>query len=413
VRRPGVTIHLFSALLVLTACSGGEPPARRPQGVRDTLPNGIVMVRYGELPAGPVTPVDVDLRLGTVDGDPNLIFGDVRSVDAGGDGTIFVLDYQASEIRAFDSTGNFLRTVASRGEGPGEITEANGMVLVGDSVLWVQDHGKWMMIGITTLGEEAGRFPMPSLSYGYIWDGTVDHAGRVWKPRSHSDQDRSYPPKEGLLEGSVRDYLIVFDPDREVTDSVYLGESSFRTMIRRNARGGYTYRQIPFDSRPITAVDPAGGIWRTSSDRYRIARLSEEGDTTLVIESDTPAPPVTQEDRSGYVEAEAEEDPAQQRIAEEIAGLIHDTKPMISRLTIDDGGRLWVGRWRSGGMGSLLDIFSADGSYQGSVELGFEIPTYTPIRVRRGRIYTVVRDSLDVPFVVRTAAVEGAAPAGR
>lgn len=404
-RKPGARIHLSTMLLVLTACSGGEPSARRPSGVRDTLPNGIVRVRYGQLPSGPVKSVGVDLRLGTVEGDPNLIFGDVRSVEAGRDGTIYVLDYQASEIRAFDSTGTFLRTVASRGEGPGEITEANGMILVGDSVLWVQDHGKWMMIGITTLGEEVGRFPMPSLSYGYIWNGTVDDAGRVWKPRSHSDQDRSYPPEEGLLEGSVREYLVVFDPEREVTDSVYLGTSSFRTMIHRNARGGYTYRQIPFDSRPITAVDPAGGIWRTASDRYRIARLSEEGDTILVLESDAPAPPVTQDDRSGYVEGEVEQDPAQRRVAEEIAELIHDTKPMISSLTVDDGGRLWVRRWGTGGSTTLFDVFSADGSYQGSVELGFELSTYMPIRVRRGRIYTVVRDSLDVPFVVRTTDV--------
>jgi hypothetical protein len=47
------------------------------------------------------------------------------------------------------------------------------------------------------------------------------------------------------------------------------------------------------------------------------------------------------------------------------------------------------------------------------VELGFEIPPYTPIRVRRERIYTVVRDSLGVPFVVRTAAADLPVPAGR
>lgn len=393
---------LFPALTLLTACSGKGPAELKAYGARDTLQDGTILVRYEELPAGEVALAQVDLKLGTVDGDPNLIFGDVRGIEADREGTIYVLDYQASEIRAFDATGKFVRKVASRGEGPGEITEANGMVLVGDTVLWVQDHGKWMMVGISTYGEEIGRFPMPALSYGYIWQGTVDDHGRVWKHRSHSNQERVFPPEEGLTEGSSREYLVVFDPGREVTDSVYLGDAAFRTMIHRNNRGGYTYRGIPYDPRPITVVDPDGRIWRTASDVYRVARLSETGDTTLIIESRTPDPPVTEKDRSEYVDGEVQDDPEQRRVVEEIAGLMPETKPTISRLTTDELGRLWVGRTRVEGSGPIFDVFSADGSYQRSVELGFDLPSYMPIWVRHGRIYAVVRDSLEVPFVVRS-----------
>ena len=55
---------------------------------------------------------------------------------------------------------SFLRTVATRGEGPGEISGANGMQLVGDTMLWVQDHGKWMMLGLSTAGDEIARVPV-------------------------------------------------------------------------------------------------------------------------------------------------------------------------------------------------------------------------------------------------------------
>lgn len=393
---------LLLALMVFTGCSEEGPAVLNGRGVRDTLQDGTIVVRYEQLPAGERTLAEVDLQLGTVEGDPNLIFGDVRGVEADRDGTIYVLDYQAAEIRAFDAGGGFLRKVASRGEGPGEITEANGMVLVDDTVLWVQDHGKWMMIGITAHGEEIGRFPMPALSYGYIWRGTVDHDGRVWKHRSHSNQERVSPPEEGLTEASAREYLVVFDPVQAVTDSVYLGDASFRTMIHRNNRGGHTYRGIPYDPTPITVVDPRGRIWRTATDVYRVARLSETGDTTLVIECQAPAPPVTEEDRSEYVDGEVREDPEQRRIAEEIADLMRETKPAISSLTTDDVGRLWVGRTQVEGTRPVFDVFSADGTYQGSVQLGFDLPSYMPIWVRHGRIYAVVRDSLDVPFVVRS-----------
>lgn len=400
-RLPQAIVMLIPAMF-LAACSPGQTSNLEGAVSRDTLPNGTVVVHYGEMPAGEVALAEIDLSLGEIEGDPNFIFGDVRGIEAGRDGTIYVLDYQASEVRAYDDEGRFLRKVASRGKGPGEITEANGMVLVGDSILWIQDHGQWMMIGVSTEGEELQRFPMHVLSYGYIWSGTVDNRGRVWKQRTHSDQERTFPPEEGLTEGSGREYMVSFDPVADVTDSIYLGEGSFRTMISRNNRGGYSYRGVPNDPRPITVVDPAGGTWRTSSGSYRIVRLDERGDTVLVIDSDTPAPPVTAGDRSEFVEAMVERSRDQRRVAEEIAGLMPDTKPVISSLTVDDEGRLWIGRTGPDDTHPQFDVFGRDGGYQGSVELAFRPAPYVPIWIRQSRVYAVVRDSLDVPFVVRT-----------
>jgi hypothetical protein len=394
--------------MLIVSCSPGQTSNVEGGVSRDTLPNGIVVVHHGEMPTGEVVLAEIDLSLGEIEGDSNFIFGEVRGIEAGRDGTIYVLDYQASEVRAFDDEGHFLRKVASRGAGPGEITEANGMVLVGDSILWMQDHAQWMMIGVSTEGEELLRFPMHVLSYGYIWGGTVDNGGRVWKRRTHSDEERTAEPEEGLTEGSFREYWVSFDPVAENTDSVYLGEGSYRTMISRNRRGGHSYRPIPNDPRPVTVVDPAGGMWRTGGGSYRIMRLDEHGDTVLVIESDTPAPPVTAGDRSGYVEATVERSPDQRRVAEEIADLMPDTKPVISSLTVDDEGRLWIGRAVPEDAQPQFDIFGRDGGYHGSVELAFRPARYVPIRIRQRRVYAVVRDSLDVPYVVRTGVLSNA-----
>ena len=100
---------------------------------REILPNGATLVRHPGLPAtdsvGPeVTEIQVDLRFGSREGDdPNFTFGDIRGIQAASDGTIYVLDYSATEVRAYDSDGRYLRTISRRGEGPGEITEANGI----------------------------------------------------------------------------------------------------------------------------------------------------------------------------------------------------------------------------------------------------------------------------------------------
>jgi hypothetical protein len=403
--RRSLSLALVAPALVLSACSSNQRSG--PAGLisRDTLPSGAVVVRYGPLPQGAVTGVPMDLRLGAEDGDPHYIFGDVRGIEAGRDGTIYVLDYQASEVRAFDAEGRYLRTVAGKGEGPGEITEANGIVLVRDSVLWIQDHGKWKMIGVSPAGEEVGRIPMPVLAYGYIWSGTVDDAGRVWKKENHSDEPYVYPPKEGLMEGASRAYMVSYDPAAEVKDSVSLGDERYRTVISRNSQGGYTYRQIPFDARPITVVDQEGTIWRTASASYRVARLNGPGDTLLVIESDTPAPPVTDADRSRYVNMVVEQSPADRRVAEDVAALMPETKPVVASLTVDDEGRLWIGRAVAEDADPEYDVFDPDGGYRGTVVLGFRPAPYTPIRVRQDRVYAIVLDSLDVPYVARSGPV--------
>ncbi len=373
-------------------------------GVRDTLPNGTIVVRYDRRPEPAAVPLEPDLSIGVVEGDPHLVFGDVRGIEADRDGTIYVLDYQASEIRAFDAEGRFLRTLTRKGQGPGELTEANGMILVGDSVLWIQDHGKGRMIAVDLQGAELARVPMHVRSYGYIWSGTIDHQGRFWKPASHSDEPSVYPPSEGLQESRSRVYYKSYDPATDVADSVYLGEQPWRAFIARS-RGGYSYYTIPNDPKTITIVDPARGFWQASGTSYRIARLDERGDTTLVIEVAEEPVLVTEEERQRYVDLSSESSRVDRRVAEEVAALMPAAKQAISQLVVDDRGRLWARRTKAHGEAPTYDVFASDGEHVGTVTLTFEPSQYLPLCIRHGRVYALVRDSLDVPAVVRTGPI--------
>lgn len=388
------------ATLAAAGCEGARSSASQATATRDTLPDGVVRVRYEALPAA-VLPVEVDLRIGAVEGDPHLIFGDVRGIEADAEGTIYVLDYQASEVRAFDGAGNFLRVVASEGQGPGEIMEANGIVFDDDGTLWIQDHGQWTMVGVSPEGEEVARFPMYVLSYGFIWNGMVDNRGRFWKAATHSDEERVFPPPEGLSEGTFRTYLKWHDPGTESTDSVYVGDGSYRSHVSRNSRGGYSYRQIPFTPAALTIVDPAGGFWQASTEAYRIARLDERGDTVLFVEAPVEPEPVTAADRSSYVERVSDDRPEARRAAEDVADLMPATKPVLASLSVDDEGRLWVERVTPEDEPPLYDVFTRDGEYVRSFRLDFDPEPYFPPRVRNERLYALVTDSLDVPYVVR------------
>jgi hypothetical protein len=396
---------LVVATTTALACRSGSRPATG-AAVRDTLPDGTLVVRYGSLADAPPSRLDLDLTIGVPEGDPNLIFGDVRAVDAAADGTIYVLDFQAAEVRAFDANGRFLRVVASSGEGPGEIGAANGLVLVGDSVLWIQDHGNWRMMAVTPDGDEVAAAPMHVRAYGYVWDGTIDRDGVFWKPMSHSDSPRRpYPPEEGLLEERGRAYLKSYDPRTEIMDSVFVAEVAFRAVVSRNDRGGYSYRGIPHDPRVLTVVDPAGGFWQASGTAYGIARLDATGDTTMLVEVDAEPVPVTQEEKARYVEEVVARSPSDRRAAEEVAALVPAFKPAIAELMVDDEDRLWARRAGAEESPPVWDIFRRTGEYEGSVAFSFQPAPYLPIRVRRGRVYGVIRDSLDIPAVFRSGPI--------
>lgn len=412
-REPMPHPHRWIAPLLISvviACMADSASDAGPYVQRDTLANGAVRIHYSRLPEDRVATVAPELRLGAVDGDPNLVFGDVRGVDAGEDGRIYVLDTQASEIRAFDSSGAFLHTVASRGQGPGELVEANGMILIGDTMLWVQDHGQWMMIGLGLEGGELSRVPMHVLAWGLVWEGTVDNAGRIWKPDHRVDQARASAPDEGLNEITARLFLKSLDPVTNTIDSVYQGDYVGRSFVTRvgNAR---QHVSVPFDPERLITVDPDGGFWQVHNAAYRVARLDEAGDTTLLLEVEVDPVPVARSERESFIDQAGARGGRFRRAAEEVADLMPDTKPLIRRLIVDDEGRLWVERAVLVGTDPRYDVFDRNGAFQGSVALAFT-PDQTrgsarlsrrlhPIRIRHGHIYAVVLNAMDVPSVVR------------
>ena len=408
--RPLYTAVPAAALLalMLSAVSSSCAPEDQAGGaVRQTLPNGAAYVRYTDLPAvehvGPeVADAQVDLRIGTLDGDdPNYMFADIRGVQAASDGTIYVLDYQAVEVRAYSPAGEYLSTITRHGEGPGEIGRANGILLSGDTLLWINDHGKWQIVGVDPAGEELGRFDMPVPAYGYLWDGAFDHEGRYWQGAVHSDREFSMPPEFGHGTTIFRQYFKSYHPTTEVVDSIFVGEDPYQEYVVETNTGGYRHYPIPFVAANVTVMDPSGGFWQANTASYRVTRTTESGDTLVVIEAGLPTQPVTPEDRSSYVQRMVEGRPDQRRAVEAVADLMPEFKPVLEGLFVDDEGRLWVERSTANEVPPFYDLFARGGDYLGSVRLAFEPRPGGKVWVQHGNLYTWVVDELDTPFVVR------------
>ena len=396
-------------IIVATAVSSCVTESGGPPALRETLPNGALLVRYPDLPAiddtvPEVTEANVDLRLGSIDGeDLNLVFGAIRGVQAASDGTIYVLDQQASEVRVFDSGGQYLRTIVRQGEGPGEIAAANGIFLSGDTLLWVHDTGQWRVIGVDPTGVEVRRFLKPVMSYTYIWNGTFDNLGRYWKETSQIVGEASFPPPMGLSYVTQRHYFKSYDLSTAATDSVYFGEVTGRSYAYSTPEILWGFLDIRFEASEPVVVNPSGGFWRAKTAEYRIARTTEDADTLVVIEAGLPVQPVTDEDRAAYVEEYLEFMPELRREAEEVAALLPDVKPILEGMFVDDEGRLWVQRVTPADAPAFYDLFSQDGDYLGSVRLGFEAAG--PLWIQHGAIYTWITDEMGVGYVVRAPLV--------
>ncbi|MDE2794115.1 MAG: 6-bladed beta-propeller [Gemmatimonadota bacterium] len=391
------------AAAIVSSCTT-DAPAGSP--TRETLPNGATLVRYPGLPAidsvGPdVTEARIDLQFGSVEGeDLNFIFGDIRGIQAAGDGTIYVLDNQALEVRVFSPEGEYLRTIMRRGEGPGEILRSNGFILSGDTLLWVHETTKYVVIGVDAHGEEVRRFDAPLRRRGYFWDGAFDLRGRYWRSTSVCD-DEELDPEPGLLAGSCRRHYVSYDLAIEVIDSVYLGEETYRSFMARMPGDGRRFYTIPFQSSRLTLLNPSGGFWDANKGSYRLTRTAEGGDTLLVIEASLPPIPVTAEDRSAYVQAQIERSPEMRSAVEEVAALMPYFKPILEDGFVDDEERLWVQRSTPLGAPRFYDLFSGDGNHLGSIRFAFQPAPYSPLWVRHGHIYALVLDDLDVQYVVR------------
>ena len=83
--------------------------------------NGLIVVRN---PSHPLVKQDIlslneELVLGG--NAPGIEFGFVLSIDVDQEENIYVLELNSPGIRVFDRTGRFLRTIGSRGQGPGEL----------------------------------------------------------------------------------------------------------------------------------------------------------------------------------------------------------------------------------------------------------------------------------------------------
>ena len=69
----------------------------------------------------PVLELKEDLSLGGPEAQGDYAFGEVRTFIVDDEGSIYVLDTKDSQVKVFDRSGKYVRTIGRKGQGPGEL----------------------------------------------------------------------------------------------------------------------------------------------------------------------------------------------------------------------------------------------------------------------------------------------------
>ena len=377
-----------------TACSMGDASTAGWAGTVDTLATGTIVVRspeQGIWDSASSWRIEEELRIGSMDGDGPDSFGDIAGIAVDGVGRIWVLDGQAQELRVFDADGRYVRTAARKGGGPGELRQAAGVFVTSDgSGIVVADYGNQRYARFDSVGRYLGGTRRPFIYRRFPLVGGVDSTGAV------IEENIIYPTE------TTPQRAVAFRVDTAgvVTDTVDMPTYEAEMVMITNERGqplqGLT---VPFTPNLAYHVDPRGYLWHGVNDQYRLVQSSFAGDTVRVIERVATALPVTSKDVEEALEGW---DEFERRGGRLDRSRIPKTRPFFDAMWTDDRGYLWVRPDAAGEQRArAFDVFDPDGRYLGRATTDFQLNHWVGPWVIGDRMYAVVRDSLDVQYVVR------------
>lgn len=376
---------LPSALLILaiSACNGDDSdgePGRAGLPTTDLTDSVTLQTTIGAAASGE----DAEL------------FGSIGNVRLGPDGSIYVLDQMAGEIRRFSADGDPINTIGRRGSGPGEFQRPFRFDFSGDT-LQVWDAVEWRISAFLPNGSLAWTAPVePRRESGWL-----PHIARAstgdWL---YLDQEITAPDEEGvsverrIIRGTAR--LLSWSPESEKWRRVAEFPGMEAALIFSD--GGPGLGNAPFPRGPLWTPGPQGSYWYADTDRYDVVRRSIVGGDTLArIEIALEGQRVTDDDWNDFVVGrQGDPSTAAARARRNLPR--PDRKPVLGALLATEDGDLWVQLYEGPSTGDSTEwhVYTADGDPRFALRL----PGSLDIRSVTGdTIFAVARDSMDVQRV--------------
>ena len=330
-----------------------------------------------------------EFRVGNVQGNPDEELATARnnSVTLGPNGQIFVVEHSTDRVMVFGGDGEFVRSFGGSGEGPGELRSPMALAWDGTDRLWVADglNGRYHVFDSTGSFQKSVPRPVRSvmrIQHPLVLEGTgtlIDESFTVRGPAmvlflrvdtvGHVVDTAAVLPRPPLAPG-------------------------FQNVMLRPSQESARFLANHYIPRLRWSRAPDGTIWSASTGRLRLVQTTPGGDTIRVVETSHRTPRSDRADRKAIADGLAEGG-----ISRQEAGLV---RPVVNEIYVTDDGHILVGIIEKvGDDPSLLDVFSPEGYFLGSVDLGFGLPRRNLPALVGDTIIAVTPGVFDVPFLVR------------
>lgn len=233
---------VLGAICALAACADDR-------GSREAMP-GVSSSSTGSI-----------VRIGAVEGPEEFVFGRIVGVATDPAGHVYVLDAQTASLRAYASSGDFIKVVAREGDGPGEVRHPMGLNLGQDGHLYVRENK-----GVSVFAPRPVTLVRDSLVEtfrGPAYPSFDSRRGEVT-----DDGAYLYPFYAFPREGTERFFFMRYGPDRTPADTLEVPpfrnlSSRRRAFVRLSASGGRAFQGlsvVPFEPRAVFDVTPRGTV---------------------------------------------------------------------------------------------------------------------------------------------------------
>lgn len=412
------TRALFLVPFVLAACGGDAPPAAGdtsggPQVARTMDGDTAVVRTVSGSVWGDGARLVPEVEIGVLDGDPNYMFGSIRSLAVDAEGRIFVMDAQALEVRVFAPDGTWIANWGRDGEGPGEFAQPDGgMVVLSDGRLVVRDPGNARFQVYSPEGQPAGQWSV--IRGGFSTSTQFALHGDTILTSQVLNLDDGVPVRDWRT-GYVR-----VSPEGEILDSIPFPTADFQeAVIEASLDGNTSVNRVPWSAQEELAWHPDGYFVHGTSDAYSFTLL-REGAPLRIERAYTPV-------RVGSGERAMQEALTTRNMRGTDPNwrwngpAIPDVKPPFADLNVGRDGRIWVSRTgeayeredpnydpsepeaveRNWGEERMFDVFESDGTFLGTVAMPRDLSPYPQPLFDGDRVWATATDDLGVQRVVR------------
>ena len=307
----------------------------------------------------PTKRATIDLTIGGANETRDAyVFGQISGLATDSKGQIIVSDAKDNNIRVYSATGVHQFTIGQSGAGPGDFKSPENIAIAKDGKLWVKE-GMNHRFSILDVVAPKGKFvrSIPNMSNS----GTADRTH--WDAEGRAIVLNAAPPAPGKPFRTVRSFVDSSGKIVARDTAPIISLDSVEQWKFQSGNGGEATYSKPFGAQRIQAFGAGGLAAFAVNTNYAVSLVDAHGKRiALLRRSVTPLPLSTS--NLQRVNEQMENVAKMNKVSvSSLKFAVAKTKPVISNLTFDVDGRLWVTRSVADDKPIEADVYDRTGKW--------------------------------------------------